>query len=93
MRAKRRPPAPFDLLVDKNGQKVSSRDIWCMATAIYFEARGEAYRGQVAVGQVVMNRVAHKIYPKHHLRRRLPEPADAQCLPVLVRLRRQSRRT
>ena len=34
-----------------------------MATAIYFEARGESYRGQVAVGQVVMNRVAHKLYP------------------------------
>jgi hypothetical protein len=24
---------------------------------------GESYRGQVAVGQVVMNRVAHKLYP------------------------------
>ena len=35
-----------------------------MATAIYFEARGESYRGQVAVGQVVMNRLAHPIYPK-----------------------------
>ena len=35
----------------------------CLATAIYFEARGEAYRGQVAVAQVVLNRVAHKLYP------------------------------
>jgi spore germination cell wall hydrolase CwlJ-like protein len=35
-----------------------------MAQAIYFEARGESYRGQVAVGQVVMNRLAHPIYPK-----------------------------
>ena len=34
-----------------------------MATAIYFESRGESYRGQVAVGQVVMNRVGHKLYP------------------------------
>ena len=34
-----------------------------MATAIYFEARGESYRGQIAVGQVVMNRVAHRLYP------------------------------
>ena len=36
---------------------------WCMATAIYFEARGESYRGQVAVAQVVRNRVKHKAYP------------------------------
>ena len=34
-----------------------------MATAVYFEARGESYRGQVAVGQVVMNRLAHRLYP------------------------------
>ena len=33
-------------------------------TAIYFEARGESYRGQVAVAQVVMNRVKHRLYPK-----------------------------
>lgn len=36
---------------------------WCLATAIYFEARGESYRGQVAVAQVVRNRVKHKAYP------------------------------
>ncbi|MEO6395365.1 MAG: cell wall hydrolase [Devosia sp.] len=46
-----------------DGKKVSDKEIWCMATAIYFEARGESYRGQVAVGQVVMNRVAHRLYP------------------------------
>lgn len=58
------PATAFDLLVDKHGNKVSEKDLWCMATAIYFEARSESYRGQIAVGQVVMNRVAHKIYPK-----------------------------
>lgn len=41
----------------------SERERWCMATAIYFEARGESYRGQVAVAQVVMNRVKHSAYP------------------------------
>lgn len=41
----------------------SSRERWCLATAVYFEARGESYRGQVAVAQVVMNRVAHRLYP------------------------------
>jgi spore germination cell wall hydrolase CwlJ-like protein len=49
--------------LDKKGKKVSDKELWCMATAIYFEARGESYRGQVAVGQVVMNRVAHPLYP------------------------------
>jgi len=57
-------PTSFDLTVDKYGNKVSQKDIWCMAQAIYFESRGESYRGQVAVGQVVMNRLAHPIYPK-----------------------------
>ncbi|MEO7220948.1 MAG: cell wall hydrolase, partial [Devosia sp.] len=58
------PATAFDLLVDKKGNKVSEKEFWCMATAIYFEARSESYRGQIAVGQVVMNRMAHKIYPK-----------------------------
>jgi len=58
------PATAFDRLVDKSGKAVSEKELWCMATAIYFEARSESYRGQIAVGQVVMNRVAHKIYPK-----------------------------
>ncbi|WP_417310230.1 cell wall hydrolase [Devosia sp.] len=58
------PATVFDGAVrDTKGNKVSDKEVWCMATAIYFEARGEAYRGQVAVGQVVMNRVAHRLYP------------------------------
>jgi spore germination cell wall hydrolase CwlJ-like protein len=36
----------------------------CMATAIYFEARGEPVRGQYAVAQVVMNRLRSPDYPK-----------------------------
>ena len=59
------PATVFDgSIADKTGKKVSQKDVWCMATAIYFEARGESYRGQVAVGQVVMNRVQHRLYPK-----------------------------
>ncbi len=58
------PATIFDgVLRDRKGNKVSEKDLNCMAQAIYFEARGESYRGQVAVGQVVMNRVAHKLYP------------------------------
>lgn len=43
--------------------QVSEKEQWCLATAIYFEARGESYRGQVAVAQVVMNRVKDHRYP------------------------------
>ncbi|SMH41118.1 Cell wall hydrolase CwlJ, involved in spore germination [Mesorhizobium australicum] len=35
----------------------------CLATAIYFEARGESLRGQAAVAQVVLNRVRNPTYP------------------------------
>ncbi len=35
----------------------------CLATALYFEARGEPLRGQLAVAQVVMNRVRTPDYP------------------------------
>lgn len=35
----------------------------CLATAIYFEARGEPLLGQVAVGHVIMNRVYDPYFP------------------------------
>jgi spore germination cell wall hydrolase CwlJ-like protein len=35
----------------------------CLAEAIYFEARGESYNGQVGVSQVVLNRVRNPAYP------------------------------
>ena len=35
----------------------------CMALNIYFEARGESHEGRVAVGHVVLNRVADQRYP------------------------------
>jgi spore germination cell wall hydrolase CwlJ-like protein len=50
-------------LRDKRGNKVSAKELNCLATAIYFEARGESDRGQIAVGQVILNRVAHNLYP------------------------------
>jgi hypothetical protein len=36
----------------------------CLADAIYFESRGESERGQVAVAQVVVNRVFSGYYPE-----------------------------
>lgn len=35
----------------------------CLATAVYFEARGESVEGQLAVAKVVMNRAASGQYP------------------------------
>lgn len=35
----------------------------CLATGIYFEARGETYYGQLAVAEVILNRVASVEYP------------------------------
>jgi len=40
------------------------RELRCMATAIYFEARDEPVKGQIAVGQVIMNRIRSPYYPK-----------------------------
>ena len=43
---------------------VSSKDVGCLADAIYFEARGEPEMGQEAVAQVILNRAASGVYPK-----------------------------
>jgi spore germination cell wall hydrolase CwlJ-like protein len=40
------------------------RELYCLTSAVYFEARGETPRGQAAVAQVVMNRVANPRFPK-----------------------------
>jgi len=37
----------------------------CLADAVYFEARGEPVRGQIAVAQVVINRVFSGYYPNN----------------------------
>ena len=43
--------------------KYSQNDIELLAKLIAAEARGESYIGQVAVGAVVLNRVAHASFP------------------------------
>jgi spore germination cell wall hydrolase CwlJ-like protein len=47
-------------LTDEKSRAKSEK---CLAEAIYFEARGEAVRGQIAVAQVVMNRAFSGFYP------------------------------
>jgi spore germination cell wall hydrolase CwlJ-like protein len=48
------------LALDTRGRAKAEK---CLANAIYFEARGEPVRGQIAVAQVVMNRVFSGYYP------------------------------
>ena len=56
-------PASVAQVADKLG--VKSVEAWrCLAEAIYFEARGESTRGQVAVAEVILNRVDSRRYPK-----------------------------
>lgn len=43
--------------------KDQTRQVNCLATAIYHEARGEPVEGQIAVANVVMNRLATEKYP------------------------------
>jgi hypothetical protein len=43
---------------------VRSGDLNCLATAVYYEARGESLAGRAAVAQVVLNRVARPAFPK-----------------------------
>ena len=43
--------------------KVSAAEKACLARAIYFEARGESFEGQVAVAQVVLNRARSRKWP------------------------------
>jgi spore germination cell wall hydrolase CwlJ-like protein len=57
----KRPRTPAERLnLDEKSRPKAEK---CLAEAIYFEARGEPKRGQIAVAQVVMNRVFSGFYP------------------------------
>ena len=55
------PPSPAQRLHLEG--KEYARAEKCLANAIYFEARSEPIRGQMAVAQVVLNRVFSPFYP------------------------------
>lgn len=42
----------------------SRRDLELLARAVYAEARGEVYEGQVAIAAVILNRLKHSGFPK-----------------------------
>lgn len=55
---------PLYALVDRYSAGVPlDEQATCLATAVYFEARGESLEGQLAVADVVMNRAASSKYP------------------------------
>lgn len=55
---------PLYALVDKFATNAAlDEQTNCLATAVYFEARGETLEGQLAVARVVMNRAASGKYP------------------------------
>jgi len=55
---------PLYALVDRYGAGAPlDEQANCLATAVYFEARGESVEGQLAVARVVMNRASSGRYP------------------------------
>jgi spore germination cell wall hydrolase CwlJ-like protein len=50
--------------VQYSSVKDLDRQLRCMAQNIYWEAAGEPPEGKLAVGQIVLNRVAHEDFPK-----------------------------
>jgi spore germination cell wall hydrolase CwlJ-like protein len=50
-------------IIDRIEVKERSADWSCLAEALYFEARGEGLDGQIAVAEVILNRVDSQKYP------------------------------
>lgn len=50
-------PTSWDALARQTARR-------CLAAAVYYEAAGEGWRGELGVAQVVLNRVRHPAYPK-----------------------------
>lgn len=57
----------------------SESDVQLLARIISAEARGEPYQGQVAVGAVIMNRIAHPSFP-NTLSGVIYQPGAFSCL-------------
>jgi len=54
---------PGEVIYAARFAKVSVAEKMCLARAIYYEARGESFEGQVAVAQVVLNRARSQKWP------------------------------
>ncbi|HCX66535.1 cell wall hydrolase [Parvibaculum sp.] len=56
-------PMDVDTPLVRVKASVMEQERRCLAAGIYFEARGEASEGQMAVARVILNRVSSKHYP------------------------------
>lgn len=60
----RGPSAPVEqAAISPAEPAIDARQHNCLSQAIYYEARGETQRGQIAVAEVIMNRVRSRAYP------------------------------
>ncbi|MBX3560188.1 MAG: cell wall hydrolase [Sphingomonas sp.] len=58
------PPPPLSTLVERKATgETANAEQHCLASAVYFEARGESLEGQLAVAEVVLNRTRSGRYP------------------------------
>ena len=55
---------PLPLVFLLSSPAVASSQKTCLQEALYFEARSEGWRGMLAVGVVIKNRVRHPKYPE-----------------------------
>lgn len=53
----------FSFAIMFSVQNVTAKDVKCLATAIYHEANSESEKSQIAVANVIMNRVKSKKFP------------------------------
>lgn len=64
-----------------SSEEYNVKEVECLVEAIYFEARSEIFDGQIAVGNVILNRVSsdkfpnticHVVHAGHYYRNGLP---------------------
>tara|TARA_B100001179_G_scaffold1159_1_gene811 strand:+ start:1684 stop:2337 length:654 start_codon:yes stop_codon:yes gene_type:complete len=55
-----------DLIAQVDAPQTLSRQLECLAGAIYFESRGEPIEGQLAVAQVIINRADSSVFPSDY---------------------------
>ncbi|MFW5992180.1 MAG: LysM peptidoglycan-binding domain-containing protein [Halanaerobiaceae bacterium] len=58
---------PFNIPANEEGYKlnISNKELDLLARAVHSEARGEPFRGQVAVAAVIINRIYHPFFPNN----------------------------
>ena len=55
-----------ELMADVDAPRTMSRELECLAGAVYFESRGEPIEGQLAVAQVIVNRAESSAFPSDY---------------------------